>query len=686
MASENETNANKFAKLQEMVEEMKSDHDRGMKDNSSQISELRERNRKLEKENEMLKADLKDCENNFEETLTMAVELQSELVNREGVLKQYSARIKNVEEENNRLKNEIRSLLQHLDTVQQNTNSAGQKCSVDYARNANKHYSLAEMRPYLGPTVRIIWTSVKVAGDSTYNPDHIVELESITYLWRDGNIGIWNVIRPFDIRIVAEDFQPILNSSTILKCQNYLYLNNAHISFRDYKILYSVNQIVIDYESEKINPHYLPEFLEQPGVKPVIVLNRLHPESINSVLNQLSKTFSSAVSPNAFTIRFSQCDKSLTEFREVNYKSREKLQLKKKDSEKDYTLERCSLPPVIFEVLYYLNRDQLERFSIVCRPFKNFIERHLGSKPYRIFDQLLIYGGMHFLVHNNVRWHPNRNDYSAQQFLARQECSIGNRGYSFAEMRPYLGPTVRIKWTFINVAGGVTYNPGHIAEMESIAYLWHDAEIFIWNSRNDGSRIDAEHFQPILNSPAILQCQYLKMDNAQFSFKDHKTLYTVNLIEINYENAETDPNYWPQFLEQPGVKPLVVLRQLNPESVVKMLERLYKDFSSAVSPKAYKIIFAQNDRLLIKSIVESFKNRIPQEFGLVNSIIQSFKVVYSYSQSTVPLIDEELIAFQDKNKTSGEKWEFKKPDEFALEYPEYELNENNKYVLERSSI
>ncbi|KAI1701009.1 hypothetical protein DdX_16378 [Ditylenchus destructor] len=501
--------------------------------------------------------------------------------------------------------------------------------------------------------------------------DHIVELESITYLWRDGNIGIWNVIRPFDIRIVAEDFQPILNSPTILKCQNYLYLNNAHISFRDYKILYSVNQIVIDYESEKINPHYLPEFLEQPGVKPVIVLNRLHPESINSVLNQLSKTFSSAVSPNAFTIRFSQCDKSLTEFLEVNYKSREKLQLKKKDSEKDYTLERCSLPPVIFEVLYYLNRDQLERFSIVCRPFKNFIERYLRSKPYRIFDQLLIYGGMYFLVHNNVRWHPNRTDYSAQQFLARQECSIGNRGYSFAEMRPYLGPTVRIKWTIIYVAGDSTYNPEHIAEMESIAYLWRDGEIFIWKSRTMVAELTP-------NTPA----------DSQFTSHsaDHKVLYTVKLIEINYENDETDSNCWTQFLEQPGVKPLVVLRQLNPESVVELLERLYKDFSSAVSPKAYKIIFAQNDRLLIKSIVESFKNRIPQEFGLVNSIIQSFKVVYSYSQPTVPLIDEELIAFQDKNKTSGEKWEFKKSDEFALEYPEYELNENNKYVLERSSI
>ncbi|KAI1701563.1 hypothetical protein DdX_16038 [Ditylenchus destructor] len=75
------------------------------------------------------------------------------------------------------------------------------------------------------------------------------------------------------------------------------------------------------------------------------------------------------------------------------------------------------LPPFTFDVLYYLNRDQLERFSIVCRPLKNLIERYFHSKPYRVFDQLLIHGGSYALVHNRVRWHPNRDDYSVQQFL-----------------------------------------------------------------------------------------------------------------------------------------------------------------------------------------------------------------------------------------------------------------------------
>ncbi|KAI1698639.1 hypothetical protein Ddc_18988 [Ditylenchus destructor] len=79
----------------------------------------------------------------------------------------------------------------------------------------------------------------------------------------------------------------------------------------------------------------------------------------------------------------------------------------------------CSkpLPPFTFEVLCYLNRDQLERFSIVCRPLKNFIDRYFHSKPYRVFDRLRIRGGSYVLEHNDVQWHPDRDDYSVQQFL-----------------------------------------------------------------------------------------------------------------------------------------------------------------------------------------------------------------------------------------------------------------------------
>ncbi|KAI1698693.1 hypothetical protein DdX_17770 [Ditylenchus destructor] len=60
------------------------------------------------------------------------------------------------------------------------------------------------------------------------------------------------------------------------------------------------------------------------------------------------------------------------------------------------------VPPFMFDTLYYLNRNQLERFSIVCRPLKNFVERYFGSKPYRILDRLRICKGSYALIHNGI--------------------------------------------------------------------------------------------------------------------------------------------------------------------------------------------------------------------------------------------------------------------------------------------
>ncbi|KAI1692886.1 hypothetical protein Ddc_23269 [Ditylenchus destructor] len=197
------------------------------------------------------------------------------------------------------------------------------------------------MRPYLGPSVRIKLVWIFVAGDVTYNPEHIAEMESVAYLWRDGAIKIDPGDRLYlqDYRIVAEDFQLILNSPTILQCQE-LCMSNAHFSFKDYKVLYTVKGINIYYRKEEIDPNSWLQFLEQSGKKPIVYLHQLQRESIDNVLDQLTKAFSSAVSPNAFKIVFVDVDEPLTEFRETNNRSREKLELKKEPLEKGYMLKR----------------------------------------------------------------------------------------------------------------------------------------------------------------------------------------------------------------------------------------------------------------------------------------------------------------------------------------------------------
>ncbi|KAI1693610.1 hypothetical protein Ddc_22660 [Ditylenchus destructor] len=325
-----------------------------------------------------------------------------------------------------------------------------------------------------------------------------------------------------------------------------------------------------------------------------------------------------------------------------------------------------------------VNRHQLERFLIVSRPLKNFIDRYLQSKPYRIFDKLCIRGGSYALFHKRVQWHPNRDDYSIQQFLGdffRQHCwgkqfsyafdgtirwtprmpkpftkqsiygadflhlGLFESGvrfirprawiffvllvlvpcstdelktdyctdlhnplnddfedcayYSFDEMRPYLGSTVRIISVSIFIAEDSIYNPEHITEMESITYLWRNGNITIQSLTGI---IGAEDFLSILNSPTILQCRILGMNNANFSFKDYKVLYTVEFICIYYFMMEIDLNSWQQFLEEPEGKPVVIFHHLSRHFIDNLFGKLSKAFSSAVSPNAFKIVFVQRKK------------------------------------------------------------------------------------------
>ncbi|KAI1698640.1 hypothetical protein Ddc_18989 [Ditylenchus destructor] len=131
-------------------------------------------------------------------------------------------------------------------------------------------------------------------------------------------------------------------------------MDNAHFSFKDYKVLYTVKVIDMDYDNEKTDPDYWSEFLEQPEVKPVVVLRELHQESVDSLLDCLSKAFSSAVLPNAFKIVFMHDDKPLTEFRESNKTSAEILELKK-----GLLMEYPN------DWKWYNNKYTLERFSVI---------------------------------------------------------------------------------------------------------------------------------------------------------------------------------------------------------------------------------------------------------------------------------------------------------------------------------
>ncbi|KAI1702586.1 hypothetical protein Ddc_16987 [Ditylenchus destructor] len=182
--------------------------------------------------------------------------------------------------------------------------------------------------------------------------------------------------------------------------------------------------------------------------------------------------------------------------------------------------------------------------------------------------------------------------------------------------------------------------------MESISYLWRDGEMTLSGWEDNTS---LQNLLPILNSPTILQCRKVKMNFVQFSFKDYKVLYSVKFIDVWYFFQDFDQNCWPQFLEQPGIKPVVVLHYLERVHIEKMFKLFSKAFSSAVLPNAFKIVF------------------LP--FGREEN--------------------ESLTEFRQTNKTSGEKLELSKgisEDVSSICCDEDDLESVYLYTLERSSI
>ncbi|KAI1701614.1 hypothetical protein DdX_15959 [Ditylenchus destructor] len=182
--------------------------------------------------------------------------------------------------------------------------------------------------------------------------------------------------------------------------------------------------------------------------------------------------------------------------------------------------------------------------------------------------------------------------------------------------------------------------------MESMAYLSHNGCISIREIDGHSEGITAADFLPILNSPTILQCRYLQMINADFPYKDYKVLYDVNVFEITHIGQENDPNRYLDFLEKPGVKPIVALLGCSLANIITILDGISKVFSSATVPNAFKIVFAQYN---------------------FNTVSEQF-----------------LTEFREMNKISGEKLELK--EGVPLEYRHRLLEFHEYYTLERSRL
>ncbi|KAI1729835.1 hypothetical protein Ddc_02500 [Ditylenchus destructor] len=288
------------------------------------------------------------------------------------------------------------------------------------------------------------------------------------------------------------------------------------------------------------------------------------------------------------------------------------------------------LPELIFDFLRYLNRDDLDRLTLVCRLLNSFIERYFHLTPYRIFETLQIINGKYRLFNRIPKnkwtpfstiavWHPNRDDYTVKQFLASEALSPRNislsESYSYAEMSPYLGPNIRLRYTLLHVSS-MTSSSEIVSELESLSHVWSQHKLHLYKSGpepifDDDMIWNADEWLPLLKSPTdLLQCQYLRLDFGDFPLKDYEVLYTVKLITIGRGYRQEHVKYWVQFLEKEGVKPLLVLPYIYDYCVDRayfdfnVVDYFFQAFSNATSPASFMVEFELSTELGLQGLDE----------------------------------------------------------------------------------
>ncbi|KAI1712888.1 hypothetical protein Ddc_12232 [Ditylenchus destructor] len=305
------------------------------------------------------------------------------------------------------------------------------------------------------------------------------------------------------------------------------------------------------------------------------------------------------------------------------------------------------------DLLHFFDRDQLERISITCRLLNRLVERGLQSKSLRVFDKLEIrpspkgksfqtlltnafcigsLGAFYRLRHNGVQLYP-KSGVAVQQFLAGENTENSNPvSYSFVEISPYLGPTVRFKETEIKVRNYCPYTSEAANELESLTHLWRDRVITI--KPMEMQVIFAESIRHILDSPTILKCKQLEIEDPDLPLSNYPVLYSADVFHV-FCNRILKPENWKFFegSRADGGKPLFFLTLwINHSDVepVVITNYKYQVFPQADSPCAFKMVVKL--RLVGELLPFSIQNTSTQE-------VLELKEDYSDVSLDISLVD-----------------------------------------------
>ncbi|KAI1700211.1 hypothetical protein Ddc_18181 [Ditylenchus destructor] len=234
---------------------------------------------------------------------------------------------------------------------------------------------------------------------------------------------------------------------------------------------------------------------------------------------------------------------------------------------------------LLVNVLEYLDRENLEKLSIVSRLFEKIVRIEFPRHPFRVFNKLYIETGTNGNIDlgmQNERITLQITPY-AVEFKRYSTIRNGARYFSVRAMQPFLSKSVRFGRTIIEV-NSTLFSQQSITAMENFAHLWtgrilkieHGYDIITPASPNHHRYAPDNAITPncelLFNAPGIITpCRELDICriNAPINYPALYALQMIKISEVHGFSADNLLNFVEGLSKYNSTTQLVCFSRVN---------------------------------------------------------------------------------------------------------------------------
>ncbi|KAI1718500.1 hypothetical protein Ddc_09553 [Ditylenchus destructor] len=250
----------------------------------------------------------------------------------------------------------------------------------------------------------------------------------------------------------------------------------------------------------------------------------------------------------------------------------------------------------LVDIFQYLNRNDLETFSIVNRQFNQILQQHFLERPFRLLcNETLVL--KRICKEIKVRLEKSNADYLdpiTRQWHPRPFINY----FTLEQMHPFLNETVRVRNVMFLLPKDPDCTAGEIESLSSLSRLWVGQEFSILNDICTPD-IVSSWIHPILSTPSLLKCSHLQLDfvNEVTPVHNYPSIYTLNFLGTQWH--EFNAVSMIDLIEHKGLYPrsntTFVLWDVHPDKLTDDLRNIFVETKKPLHFTVHFLLFDKEE-------------------------------------------------------------------------------------------